>query len=255
MGMRVVTVNDVLEGHVALDIECLDRIYLNGYVPSLQTSAQVAAFLTRQLGFPFPSPALFKQLGDRFRRSVRAFADAGDIPWVAFDKHDNKLEVMRPHLARQAATGGSGVAAVGVAQQFQRVWTAYERPTRTGAAQSCFTKADRRVTCYYFYLWDADFGPAFVKVCAYFPYPAKLWLNGHEWVKRQAARAGPPRQPGRGRQRLLQALTDQAIPQRRPSDAHRDRGQRPPRPGLQRPPAQPRPAAGQSSCLQPPHPG
>jgi hypothetical protein len=190
MGMRVVTVNDVLDGHVALDIECLDRIYLNAYVPTLQTSAQVAAFLTRHLGFPFPSPALFKQLGDRFRRSVRAFADAGDIPWVSFDKHDNKLEVMRPHLARQAATGHSGVAAVGVAQEFQRVWTAYERQTQTGAAQYCFTKADRRVTCYYFYLWDADFGPAFVKVCAYFPYPAKIWLNGHEWVKRQAARAG-----------------------------------------------------------------
>jgi hypothetical protein len=180
MGMRVVTVNDVLEGHVALDIECLDRIYLNAYVPTLQTSAQVAAFLTRHLGFPFPSPALFKQLGDRFRRSVRAFADAGDLPWVAFDKHDNKLEVMRPHLARQAATGRSGVAAVGVAQEFQRVWTAYERQTRTGAAQYCFTKTDRRVTCYYFYLWDADFGPGFVKVCAYFPYRAKIWLNGHE---------------------------------------------------------------------------
>src|SRR6266540_996781 len=188
--MRAVTVNDVLDGHVALDIECLDRIYLNAYVPTLQTSAQVAAFLTRHLGFPFPSPALFKQLGDRFRRSVRAFADTGDIPWVTFDKHDNKLEVMRPHLARQAATGRSGVAAVGVAQEFQRVWTAYQRQTQTGAAQFSFTKADRRVTCYYFYLWDADFGPAFVKVCAYFPYPAKIWLNGHEWVKRQATGAG-----------------------------------------------------------------
>jgi hypothetical protein len=46
------------------------------------------------------------------------------------------------------------------------------------------------VTCYYFYLWDADFGPAFIKVCAWFPYPAKIWLNGHEWAKRQAERAG-----------------------------------------------------------------
>jgi hypothetical protein len=190
MGTRVVSVNEVLRGHVALDIECLDRIYLNAYVPTLQTSAQVAAFLTRHLGFPFPSPALFKQLGDRFRRSVRAFADAGDLPWVTFDKHHNKLEVMRPHLARQAAMGRSGVAAVGVAQEFQRVWTAYQRQTQTGAAQYCFTKADRRVTCYYFYLWDVDFGPGFVKVCAYFPYPAKIWLNGHQWVKRQAARAG-----------------------------------------------------------------
>lgn len=53
-----------------------------------------------------------------------------------------------------------------------------------------FTKADRRVTCFYFYVWDEDFGPAFIKVCAYFPYPVKVWLNGHEWAKRQAANAG-----------------------------------------------------------------
>jgi hypothetical protein len=37
---------------------------------------------------------------------------------------------------------------------------------------------------------DHDFGPAFIKVCAWFPYPAKIWVNGHEWVKRQAGRAG-----------------------------------------------------------------
>lgn len=192
MDARVVTVSDVLDGHVALDIQCLDRIYLNAYVPTLQTSAQVVAFLTRHLGFPFPSPALFKQLGDRFRRAVAGFAEANDVPWVKFGKDDvgGKLELMRPHLARQAATGRSEVAAIGVAQEFQRVWTAYERTTATGAVQWCFTKADRRVSCYYFYLWDADFGPAFLKVCAYFPYPAKVWPGGHEWAKRQAARAG-----------------------------------------------------------------
>ena len=46
------------------------------------------------------------------------------------------------------------------------------------------------MTCFYFYLWDEDFGPAFIKVCAYFPYPVKVWLNGHEWAKRQATQAG-----------------------------------------------------------------
>jgi hypothetical protein len=64
------------------------------------------------------------------------------------------------------------------------------RETSTAAPQFTFAKADRRVTCYYFYLWDENFGPAFIKVCAYFPYPAKIWVNGHEWAKRQAARAG-----------------------------------------------------------------
>jgi hypothetical protein len=60
---RVLTVNDVLDGHVTLDIECLERIYLNAYVPILQTSSQVVAFLSGHLGFPFPSPVLFRQLG------------------------------------------------------------------------------------------------------------------------------------------------------------------------------------------------
>jgi hypothetical protein len=187
---RVVTVNDVLDGHVALDIECLDRIYLNAYVPILQTSSQVVAFLSGHLGFPFPSPALFRQLGDRFRKAVLSFSDANDIPWIRFEKDQAKLEVMEPHLARQAATGKSGVAAIGVAQEFQRVWTASEGKTSTGTPRWSFYKADRRVTCYYFYLWDADFGPAFIKVCAWFPYPAKIWVNGHEWAKRQAEKAG-----------------------------------------------------------------
>src|SRR5213083_109357 len=116
MGAGVVTVNDVLDGHVGLDIQCLDRIYLNAYVPKLQTSAQVVAFLSGHLGYPFPAPALFKQLGDRFRRAVTAFARDNNIPWVWFGKHDvgGKLELMRPYLDRQAATGCSGVAAIGV---------------------------------------------------------------------------------------------------------------------------------------------
>jgi hypothetical protein len=187
---RVITVNDVLDGHVTLDIECLDRIYLNAYVPILQTSSQVVAFLSGHLGFPFPSPVLFRQMGDRFRKAVVSFSDANDIPWVKFGKDEAKQEVMQPHLARQASTGRSGVAAIGVAQEFQRVWTAYEGKTSTGTPRWSFVKTDRRVTCYYFYLWDQDFGAAFIKVCAYFPYPAKIWLNGHEWVKRQAAKAG-----------------------------------------------------------------
>jgi hypothetical protein len=190
MGAHVVTVNDVLDGHVKLDIQCLDRIYLNTYVPILQTSAQVVAFLSTHLGFPFPSPALFNQIGQRFRRAVESYAAANDIPWIKFGKTDDKLATMTPHLRRQAATGRSGVAAIGVAQEFQRVWTASEGKTSTGTPRWSFFKADRRVTCYYFYLWDEDFGPAFIKICAYFPYPGKIWINGHEWAKRQATKAG-----------------------------------------------------------------
>jgi hypothetical protein len=44
------------------------------------------------------------------------------------------------------------------------------------APRFTFTRNDRRTTCFYFYLWDAEFGPAFIKICAYFPYPVKIYL-------------------------------------------------------------------------------
>ena len=187
---HIVTAGELVDGHSVLDIECLDRIYLNACVPVLQSSGQVVAFMTRHLGKPIPSPALMEQIGTRFRRAVESYASSNGIPWVKFGKDDRKIDVMQPHIETQAATGKSGVAAVGVSQEFQRVWAAYQRDTKTAAPQYTFAKADRRVTCYYFYLWDEDFGPAFIKVCAYFPYPAKIWVNGHEWAKRQALKAG-----------------------------------------------------------------
>jgi hypothetical protein len=188
--VNAVTVNDVLDGHVRLDVECLDRIYLNAYVPNLQVGGQVVSFLTAHLGNPVPSPAIFRQMGDRFRRAVTSFAEANHIPLVRLTGEDRKAEVMRPYLERAAATGRAQVAAIGVAQEFQSVFTGTQRDAPNGIPWFAFAKADRRVTVYYFYLWDADFGPGFIKICAYFPYPAKVWVNGHEWAKRQAAKAG-----------------------------------------------------------------
>ncbi len=184
----VCNVNDLLEGHVALDIECLDRLYLNGYVPGLQVGGQVARFMRDHLGCPVPSPAIFEQIGDRFRAAVRTFALKNNIPVVHFKKGDRHIDVMRPYLDRPTA---AGVVAIGVAQEFQWVFSGNKRPTDTpGAVHYGFDKAQRRVSCYYFYLVDAEFGSGFIKICSYFPYPMKVWVNGHEWAKRQATKAG-----------------------------------------------------------------
>jgi hypothetical protein len=77
---ELVNINDVLDGHVVLDLQCLDRIYLNGYVPPLQVAGQVVTFLTEHLGHPIPTPAIFKHIGDRFREAVRTFAETTGIP-------------------------------------------------------------------------------------------------------------------------------------------------------------------------------
>ncbi|KZS69827.1 hypothetical protein A4G27_23460 [Mycobacterium kansasii] len=185
-----VTVNDVLDGHVVLDLDCMDRICLNGYVPNLQVGGQVVSFMTAHLGYPIPSPAIIEKMGTTFRRAVEGFAADNTIPVVRFGKDDRKIEVMRPYLVGQAGTGRSGVVAVGIGQEFQNVFASAKHIGNNGVPWFSFYKADRRVTCFYFYVWDIDFGPAFIKICTSFPYPIKVWLNGHEYAKRQAANAG-----------------------------------------------------------------
>lgn len=191
MSQRPVRASDVLQGHVSLDVECLDRIYLNGYVPSLQVGGQVVRFLAER-GFPIPSPAVVNRIGENFRAAVTRFAHTNAIPVVRFKKGERKSEVMRRYLARQEATGHSGVAAIGTAQEFQWVASCSRREARQpgGAPHFSWDRAERRVSVFYFYIWDEDFGPGFIKVCSYFPYPLKIWLNGHEFTKRQCDRAG-----------------------------------------------------------------
>jgi hypothetical protein len=194
----VVNINDVLDGHTALDLNCLDRIYLNAYVPNLQVGGQVVTFLTRHLGNEVPSPALFKRIGDRFRQAVAAFAQQQGIPLLRLKRpdrtrwDDRKLDHVRPHLEQAEREGRCGAVAIVAAQEVQKVFMGYQRgkDTHGKAVNFGFDKADRAVTVYYFYILDTDFGPGFIKLCSYFPYPAKVWRNGHEWAKRQAAKAG-----------------------------------------------------------------
>src|SRR5437588_2254995 len=181
----------MVAGHVTLDVSCLDRLYLNGYVAKLQTAGGVVYFFHHHRGKPVVSPALFEPIGEKFRRDIRDWAQANGIPLIRFAAGDRKAEVMAPYLQTAAASGRSQVAAVGCAREFQRVWTARKRDTDPGGCpQFSFTKEQRRVSVFYVYIFDEQMGPGFIKICTYFPYPVKVWVNGHEWAKRQAAAAG-----------------------------------------------------------------
>ena len=94
---------------------------------------------------------------------MASFAEANHIPVVPLKAADRNIEVMKPYLDRAAATGRSQAAAIGVAQEPQRVFIARKRDTDPSKPPqfSFDMKNDRRVTVYYFYLWDAGFGPAF----------------------------------------------------------------------------------------------
>jgi hypothetical protein len=156
---------------------------------------QVVRFLTEHLGNPIPSPVLFQRIGERFRRDVARFAERNHIPLLHLKRpdrsrwDDRKLDHVRPYLERATTPG---VVAIVCAQEFQKVFVGVNRSTKPGVACFDFPKVDRRVSVYYFYVLDPEFGPGFIKLCSYFPYPGKIWLNGHEWAKRQpTARASP----------------------------------------------------------------
>jgi hypothetical protein len=106
-----------------------------------------------------------------FRRNVKTFAATHDIP-LRFGKADRKIDVARPLRAAADKTQRPGVVAIGVAQEFAKVFTASSRAsTSAGPPQFSFRKQDRRVTCFSFSVWDDDFGPGFVKLCALVPLP------------------------------------------------------------------------------------
>jgi len=169
---------------------------LNAYAPNLQVGGQVVRFLTEHLGNPVPSPALFTKIGNRFRREVNAFAAIHDIPILHLTKpdrsrwDDRKVDHVGPYSDAAVANGRFGVVAIVSAQEFQWVFGGRNRSDTPGLVSFDFTKSSRRVGTFYFYVLDPDFGLGFIKICTYFPYPAKVWVNGHEWAKRQAAHAG-----------------------------------------------------------------
>ena len=150
--------NEIIDGHIVLDLECLDRIYLNAYVPNLQVAGQVVTFFSQHRNQPIPSPVLFAQMGEAFRTAVVAFAEEHGIPVFHFDKDDRQIEIVRPYFEQATRPG---VVAIGVAQEFQSVFAAYDRSIKRGkprpTAHYAFVKEDRRVTVYYFYIAAAQF--------------------------------------------------------------------------------------------------
>ena len=183
------TASGILDQHVTLRYRSLDRILLNLYVPQLQRPMQVVAFLkTPQT--PIASPALFGRRSDRFARELRAYAERESAPWIHFERGENKEERMRPLMRAAEREGRSRLVAVGVAQERVFGWGSTKAPSARGTVDISFVRRSQYVNQYYLYLWDADWGPAFIKISAYAPWGGRVYLNGHEWLKRQLAQRG-----------------------------------------------------------------
>jgi hypothetical protein len=160
-------------------------------VPKLQRDLGVVGFIREHLGKPVASTAVLAERTGAFYAEVKAFAARGGIPVVEFRPGQRKDDVMREHLARFLAGGGTeGVVLIGRAQEKVSVWATTRRRDAEGKSYPWITRESRVVTQWYFCCHDACAGPFFLKYCGYFPYNAKLCCNGNEYAKAMAARAG-----------------------------------------------------------------
>ncbi len=183
------SVADIVNGHVKLSVEGIDRMYLNVYVPRLQREPGVVWFFREHRGQPLPSAALMRPISRGFVSALEDFAAQHEIPVVQFRKGRRKDQVMAEHLRH--FRHDEGVVFVGKAQEKTTVFrTEKRRSPKTGQPYPWIVRSTAMVNHYYIYAVDRDFGPFFLKFCTYFPFNAKLCLNGHEYAKRQLACRG-----------------------------------------------------------------
>jgi len=186
---------DVLAGHVLFEIEAIDRMYLNLCQPRLQHGAGIAAFFVGHRGHRFASSALMAPMTAAFTADIGHFIATRGLDLVRFSKGQRKDDVTREYLRRAEVDGRGLVPAqvlyVGVAQEKQKVFrTSKRRNPVTGATYPWLVPGSGVVNQYYFYCVDEEFGPVCVKFSGYFPYTGRLILNGNEYARRQAAKAG-----------------------------------------------------------------
>jgi hypothetical protein len=183
------SVAEILRDHVTLEIEGIDRMYLNAVVPILQTEKGIAWFFREVRGHSFASSALMAPMTRGFVEAVERFAQVHHLDVVSFEKKQRKEDVAAEYLRR--FRGEEGLLFVGKAQEKTGVFRTERRKNpNTGASYAWLYRSTAMVNQYYFYALDRDFGPFFLKFCSYFPYNAKLCINGHEYAKRQLDQRG-----------------------------------------------------------------
>src|SRR5580704_17197785 len=183
------SVAEVIGEHGSLEVEGIDRMYLNVYVPALQREGGVASFFRFHLGHRFASSALMDPITKAFIAQMEQFAKQENAPLVTFEKGQRKDDVAAEY--RKKFSAPKGVLFISKAQEKTSVFrTERRRSEQTGATYPWLVRSTAMVNRFYVYCIDRDFGPFFLKFCTYFPYTAKLCLNGHEYAKRQLNHRG-----------------------------------------------------------------
>jgi len=147
----------LLRDRVKLTCRSFDRIFLQAYVPKLQTPGLVARFLLGR-GFHYPSSAALGKIGDAYVTAIHRFAETNGIPVVHFKKGESKEEFARPYLQAAATKGEPCVALLGIAQEKASVWRSWRRKGTESwrRPQQDWGRQMAMINHFYFYVWDPE---------------------------------------------------------------------------------------------------
>ena len=187
------TVATLLAEHVSFRCTSVDRIGIRGYVAGLQHEGGLVKFLL-QRGYRIPSPAALNHNRERLGAELDALVAATGVPMVRFKGRESKEDLARPYQDTALAAGRPGLVLVGKAQERTSSWRGFVDDAHPQHRPSHPHIVWRRQSSvpdhWYFYFADPEWGPAFLKLCSYAPYPVWVCANGHEWAKRQLTKAG-----------------------------------------------------------------
>jgi hypothetical protein len=186
------TVARLLDEHVSFRCTSVDRIGVRGYIPGIQYEFGLIKFLLNR-GGTIPSPALLNRNHERLVAELEALENRTGVPVVRFKTGECKEDLARPFQDAALSAGRPGLVLVGKAQERTSVWRGYVDDAHPGHRSTHPHIAWRRQSSvpdhWYFYFADPEWGPAFVKLCTYAPYPLWCCANGHEWAKCQLTKA------------------------------------------------------------------
>jgi hypothetical protein len=118
------TIASLLRERVSLQVNSVDRIFLAGYVPKLQSEGLLVRFLLDR-GFPIPSPAVLGKISQGYVRAIERFAAKQKIPVVHFKRGESKEQTARRYMQQAEREGRFGVVMIGVAQERASAWRGF----------------------------------------------------------------------------------------------------------------------------------
>jgi len=182
------SLNTILKEHVTLEVESIDRMYLNVYIPRLQTEAGVANFFKKHRGALFASSALMEPMSNAFRKAIDVFTQKDRVPFIAFARSSARTISLRSTwqirwqtgraLCRQSPGEGEGLS-------HRKAPLCRERQ---GLSLDCALHCHGQSLL--FLLCRRGLRPLLPQVLRLLPYTAKLCINGHEYLKRQLQKEG-----------------------------------------------------------------